>query len=143
MNDEEFFTLINRAYRRAGKEWDYLHSVWLSGALGCCDLDEEMAWVDRSLEPRVRNHVLLHELAHLVGEETDDYNVDELIVERATRVVLSLKDYLSLQENMEFIDRIAWYSDKVDVDTHCKKYGRMLNRLIDELLRLLKEEDRG
>ncbi len=135
MRDKEFFTLIDRAYKRAGKTWDWVDPAIMRGALGYCDVGQEMAWVVDTLDSRTTNHVLLHELAHLVAEETDDYYYDELVVEQATRVVLSLKDYLSPLENIDFMGRIRWYKQCTKVRGEDE-----VERLIDELLKLFEEE---
>ena len=141
MNDKRFFTLIDRAYERAGKSWDYSDYLIMGGALGVCNLDQEISWVCTRVSNKVRNIELLRQLAHLVGEETNDYNFDALVVEQATRAVLSIMGQrLSPFDHTEAMERMAWYRERTDVKVDPWILNDKVVKLIDELLELLEEE---
>ena len=114
--DKEFFHLINRAYRRAGKTWDTAEPDTMRGALGYCDVKKGVAWVDSTLDARPLNHVLLHELSHLIcrytantGSPTIDYWVDEVITEMACYSVLLDCENFTDNEEVEHLERIKIY----------------------------------
>ena len=106
MNDK-----LMKAYHKLGMSYEICQDLKVAKAV--VDLDTRKVSMVEGLTEREHDHVLLHEMVHVIIDRSDqdagDYINEEIIVEEVCRELLIQAEYLTLEELDNMDRKIALY----------------------------------